>query len=605
MQRTDRIYMAIGMVVMCMLFVPWLILGQDAVVTYHDQLDGEMIAYILQAKHLFDGNVLPEFMNGAAKTALTPPAPASVLLFLGGNYEAALFLMQLLGRLVGFVGMFLLVKDVTGNGLAALVAGGLYGALPFLPVYGFSQYGLPMLVWCVLQLKKGKHRIAGLAYGALFAVNSSLALVGFAVLAVGGVWLVIQAVTMLVTKKAQEKETQGINRNRDRKSDVEETQKQPWLSRGLWLQLCLWFVLLMGYVCTNLSLIKQILGIGESIVSHKTEYVLAAEGFGSGWINGLLYGGQHSQDYHLSFLIVGIVVLVLAAITARKSKVCKKLTENALWAVVVNVFLAAAAALWNSSFGIMLRENLGALGAFQVDRFLWISPCLWYLFLGCVLAVIMELWDASRKKTTALCGILMLVALGVCSVQILKNSDVKSNIQKLRNPDYAAMSYEDYYAIGVYEQVADFMAEYTGQEQSEYRVVSLGIDPAAALYHGFYCLDGYSNNYSLEYKHAFREVIAPALQESEYLRAYYDDWGNRCYVFGSECPGYYTIEKNGFYFSHLELNTEALAALGGDYLFSAAYIANAEELGLELLREEPFETDESYYRIFVYEVNER
>ena len=55
--------------------VPCLLLGEDAIFTYHDQLDGELIAYMLQARHLFRGNILPEFMNGASKTALTMPAP--------------------------------------------------------------------------------------------------------------------------------------------------------------------------------------------------------------------------------------------------------------------------------------------------------------------------------------------------------------------------------------------------------------------------------------------------------------------------------------------------------------------------------------------------
>ena len=50
--------------------IPYLMLGKDAVFVYHDQLDGEVIAYLLQARHLWDGSsVLPEFMNGAAKTA--------------------------------------------------------------------------------------------------------------------------------------------------------------------------------------------------------------------------------------------------------------------------------------------------------------------------------------------------------------------------------------------------------------------------------------------------------------------------------------------------------------------------------------------------------
>ncbi len=566
MKKTDTLCFGIGAVLICMLLIPCLILGEQAVVTYHDQLDGEMIAYILQAKHLGSGDVLPEFMNGASKTALTPPAPLSVFLFLGGNYEAALFVMQLMGSLVGYAGMFLLIREVTGKSFPAMVAGGLYGALPFLPVYGFSQYGLPMLVWCVLQLKERKRTGICLAYGLLYALNSSLALVGFAVLAALAVWFVAEA--------------------------IREKEKRSWRRPLLWL------VLLGGYVVTNLSLIGQILSVGENMVSHKTEYALAAEGFGTGVLNGLLYGGQHSQDYHLSFLVAGAVVLAASFIGDAQTGAIKRLRRVALWAVGCNVLLAAAAALWNSGLGVGLREKLGALGAFQVDRFLWLSPCLWYLFLGCILALVMEM----RKGVHLLCGAVLVAALGICSLQIVKNSDFKANVQKLRNPEYKAMSYGDYYAIGVYEQVKDFMAQYTGLDQSQYRVVSLGIDPAAALYHGFYCLDGYSNNYSLEYKHAFREVIAPALQESAYLQDYFDNWGNRCYLFGSECPGYYTIEKNGFYFSHLELDTEALQRLGGDYLFSAAYIANAEELGLVRLHEEPFETEDSYYRIWVYEI---
>lgn len=109
-------------------------------------------------------------------------------------------------------------------------------------------------------------------------------------------------------------------------------------------------------------------------------------------------------------------------------------------------------------------------------------------------------------------------AAAVCGVQILLAGDVKSNIQKLRNPDYGLLSYREYYAIGVMEQVKDFLGEAAGTEPSEYRVVSLGIDPAAALYHGFYCLDGYSNNYPAEYKHDFRRVLAPELERSDYLK---------------------------------------------------------------------------------------
>ena len=88
-----------GLVLVFLTLLPGFALGENAIFTYHDQLDGEVIAYLLQAKHLFSGSTLPEFMNGASKTALTMPAPACVLFFLGGNALFGLNAMLLMGKL--------------------------------------------------------------------------------------------------------------------------------------------------------------------------------------------------------------------------------------------------------------------------------------------------------------------------------------------------------------------------------------------------------------------------------------------------------------------------------------------------------------------------
>lgn len=569
-EKKNRAVFLAGLIAVLLTVIPTLLLGEDAIFTYHDQLDGEVIAYVLQARHLFCGDALPEFMNGASKTALTMPAPAFVLLFLTGNACFALTVMLFFGRFFGYVGMYLLAKEVTENGEAAAVAGVLFGWLPFLPVYGLSQFGIPMLFWCALQLKKRRYVVCAFLYTALYALTSSLVLVGFGVLGMGVLWLIWCA----------------------------RRQKKALLRTfGAWL-------LLLGiYIAENFRLLAELLGIGEATVSHKAEYVLAADSFSGLLGQYLTKGGQHSEDYHLwlSITALGLLLLSFAFRTARTKALQKSMGVCLGW----NALFVLTAAVWDSAPGIWLRGRLSVLGAFQLDRLLWIAPCFRYLFFACAIAIGAEIFARRSRAVGGIALTVISAAALVTGGQILLSGDVKSNVQKLRNSDYPILSFRDYYAPEVMEQVEEYLWEMTGQSPEEYRVVSLGIDPAAALYQGFYCLDGYSNNYSLEYKHAFREILEPELDRSEYLRDYFDNWGNRCYLFSAECPGYYTIEKNGFYFRDYRLNTEALAELGGDYLFSAAYIANAAEQGLTLLREEPFETEDSYYRIFVYQVEAR
>ncbi len=571
--------------------IPNFILGEDSIFTAHDQLDGEMIAYVLQARNLFGGEWLPEFMGGMWKTALTLPAPACVLLFLSGNYFAALLAMQAAGRLAGFVGMYLLVrKSTVGTRWIAAAAGLLYAFLPFLPVYGLSQYGIPLLFWCVLEIREKKHLLFCYGYVVLFALNSSLVLAGFALLGMGGLYLL-----------------------------WELWRRDPLETKGKFRLLAAWLLLLGVYLAENVRLLAQILGLGGEIVSHKTEYVLGTEAFGEAFLRNLLKGGQHSEGYQELLILTTVILVSVCLPIFLKTGKGQPVLAEAVWQGKIagnlrcmgaclgwNIFAALAAAFWTGGAGVTIRSSLGELGAFQLDRVLWISPCLWYLAAAAGAEILLALWKESLgslgKAVLGVCLLCLGMAAGVTGVRILMAGDVKSNLQKLRNPDYDLLSYRDYYAVGVMEQVRDFLAEQTGKAQEEYRVVSLGIDPAAALYHGFYCLDGYSNNYSLTYKHRFRRIIAPELEKSDYLRAYFDDWGNRCYLFSAECPGYYTIEKNGFYFQHYQPDTEALKKMGCDYLLSAAYIQNASEEGLRLMNEVPFETENSYYCIYVYEV---
>lgn len=595
-QRIETIWFLLGALAVLFMAVPYLVLGKDSIFVYHDQLDGEVIAYLLQARHLWDGsNVLPEFMNGAAKTALTMPAPACALLYRILPAELALACMQVSGSFIGYLGMFLLIRwagEVSDSlqkrkGLVSFLAmtvGCMYAYLPFLPVYGLSQYGLPLLLYCVLRLAEKDRSKCSVFFSYLylifFGVNSSLVLSGFAVLGVWAVW----ELAALFGKHFSAR------------------------------QAIAWGILLLTYVAENGALLFQVLGGQGNEVSHKTEYVLSPAGFLGQFGTNLLQGGQHSVDYHAGI----VIVFVLAVVSVwRRKQTAGRMQRAMLYSFCSIVFFAAAAALWDSSIGITIRSQLGALKGFQANRVLWLSPCLWYFILGCSLLLLAEQlperasqteeadMPAHRKNgmSVIIAGVALLLTAATAG-KILLESNAKPNLQKLVNRNYGAMSFRDYYAIDVLDQVQEYIRENFKEEPEDYRVVSLGIDPAAALYHGFYCLDGYSNNYSLEYKHRFRELIAPELDKSEYLADNFDHWGNRCYLFSAECPGYYTIEKGGFYFQNYEINAESLRQLGGRYLLSAAYIDHSEDTGLELVRPDAFETEDSYYRIYLYRVME-
>lgn len=161
------------------------------------------------------------------------------------------------------------------------------------------------------------------------------------------------------------------------------------------------------------------------------------------------------------------------------------------------------------------------------------------------------------------------------------------------------MTWQQFYAEDLFRQVDDLI----GRPKEEYRVVSLGIYPAAASYNGFYCLDAYSNNYDVEYKHEFRKVISGELIKSDYLTDWFDHWGNRCYIVLAQTNNYFTFEKRwGTVIRDTDLAWEQLRTMGCDYIISAAYIIDADRMGLKLLNEEPIESENSWYRLFVYQL---
>lgn len=558
-----------GLILLVLAQIPTIVLGTGAIVPYHDQLDGEVIAYMYQAKYLFDNiGIIPEFLSGAPKTALVPPAPLAVVFFAVFSPFVAYNLLCFFAQLCAYIGMFFLCMRVTGHKYIALMVALLYMFIPFLPVYGLTHYGAPLLLLSFWELYNKRNIFVSYICIMLYAAMSSFVLVGFAWIGVGFVFSLV----ILLSKSRQ---------------------------KHFHLPIAVG-VMTVVYFLENFTLIAQTLGFAEGFISHKADYQLTATPLLIQIWSNLKDSGYYMPDSHgmIIPIVVGAVMLFVTTLK-KQSAENKKIFYYLVGDIAFIVIIAVLAAVSETSYAVEMRQNMGALGSFNISRMLWMLPAFWYIALAISVTI---LWNCIGKIRwiSYVYSSLLLLVLGFV---IMKSSFIKPCLQEILLPDYDNISWSDYYALGVMDQVEAFIKNEEGLQIEEYKVASLAIDPCAALYHGFYCIDGYSNNYPLEYKTKFRTIIEKEIDKSEYLRSYFDAWGNRCYLLSAELPGYYNVEKGSFYYVNLELNTKALKEMGCDYILSAAYIIPNDSMDVTLLREEPFSTEDSYYNIYIYRVN--
>lgn len=590
-----------GLLLACLAMLPYCILGTGSIVTYHDQLDGELMSYILTAKYLFTGiTIYPEIMDGLPANGAVPPAPAFVLLYKVFRPFIAFMISQWLINIIAFTGMYLLLNKVSHmrHPKVSFLISIIFMLLPFYTVYGLCIPGQPYVCLAYLSLatqtsmfsekvRKGKvfsvPKLMAYFIIILYGLCSSLTLVGFACL------LAVLTFGIAIT---------GLHLTKKK-----EVFPVPVIIG--------FFFLLLSYLATNFSLILQVLFPSTGYVSHKTEYVISPENFISSFRTALFQGISYAQSYP-TILLAFVVILLLISILLHilHCKLPASLHYILLLAAII-VLISFWYAFYHGTFMTDFRNQAGGIWLeFNLDRVAWLLPTCWCLLaIYCfdyLLALFQQL-SSGKFKILLKKGsrILVLLILMLWGGQVLLQSSIKPNIAKIvklaTGREYYALDWDNFFASDIFSQINEAI----GKPQDSYHVISIGIYPVAAAYNGFYCLDGYSNNYPLSYKHTFRKIIAGELAKSDYITALFDDWGNRCYVTTAEQNNYYTFEKkwNSVIYD-LDLNIEQLQEMNCQYIFSAAYLLNADDMGLTLLQDAPFETDGSWYHIYVYVVPE-
>lgn len=592
-KKLNITFIVLGCVLCVLSMLPFFILGEKSIITYSDQLDGEMITYILNAKHLFDGlDYYPELMNGIPSAGMTSPAPFFILLFKVFSPFVSFMIMTLMVRLSGFLSMYLFTKELTGKSAIGFAVGMAFMMMPYYPVYGLCILGQGF-VWCALiwLIKEEKSRaktILAYVFVVLYSLTSSLALVGFAVIIVT---FIVGVITFFKSKLSALK------------------------------VLIADALMVVTYAFTNLPLIKQLVGIGSDFVSHKSEIIVQKRTALDIMERYLLGSDQYTsccQKVIIPFVFLAVIasIILLSVKTASAKKESagnaqnnktdkeKKLTVIYKKTVYIALFIAAIMAFiffYNTSAVVALRNSkTGMIHDFTFERFSWLLPVAFMALLAESINVLIESVKTLNKKVFKyiVTGVSFAVCLLVFAIAGFKSDSKTSLMRLIKGSGYKQISFGQFYSEDLFDEVERTI----GRNREDYNVISLGLLPASAAYNGFHCLDAYSNNYDVNYKHEFREIMAGELAKSEYYTDYFDNWGNRCYVYMS---AYKTGINASFYnisFEGLDLDFEKAKEMGAAYVISASPIVDYDSYNLRLLNETPISSEDCWYELYVYEI---
>lgn len=552
--------------------LPLLIFQGQSVITIHDNLDSEIPIRVVLAKSgtMFDDRgEVEQIMNGLPRTAMTSGLNVVMLLFWLFPPLPAYIINYIFVHIVAFIGMYLLLRIhiIKEDNLIASGVAFCFSFLPFYAIYGLSIAGLPLLLYTILNIRSRKESLSGYLFVFLFPLYSSLLFVGIFILVSLSIWLMIDLV-----------------------------QKKP--IRSLFMII---FLLSISYGIVEHGLILAQFG-PEKFLSHRSEWSNWADAKSipfseaieisiSNWVN----GQYHAVSLHRYILLILVPITILYGI------ICKRNLRLIIKLLFVTAIISISMGFSDWNAWVPMKERINLLSEIQV-RFYWFSPLLWYMVFALAL-------DIFLKNKFGVAREIFVIAISLSlfgqTIYIEKNSPelidtISVAIDSVIGKQNQIITYNGFYSEELFKNIQKDI----DKPQSSYRIVSIGIHPGITQYNGFYTLDSYQNNYSLDYKKEFRKIIAAELEKKPSWEFYFDSWGSRCYVFSSELDSYLITKFQSQPIHKLQLNSSALREIaeGKDvYVFSAVDILNFKENNLDFINY--YESDKSPWGIYVYKVD--
>lgn len=533
---------------------PLYILGENAHIRVHDNLDSNIAWYkvLKESGQLFGSidAVIPQIINGLPRNAFGTEFSGIQWLHQLLPSMIAYAISQTITRIVAFLGMYLLLKRhfiKSEKTYQITVWVSLAFALtPFWPSGMLSTLGMPLALWAFLNIREGKHTWKEWLTLLLLPFYSSFVLgFFFFLVAMGLLWLR----DWFVKKKMN----------------------------GVFFSSIAFMTSI--YLMIEYRLVYSL--VFPEAPTSRNEFVSSTLGF---WhtirlvFKNYFLGHTHVLTLH-TLVIVPLSFLALFWIW--RNNVRGTTEKRFLYLFILNFVLSIWYAFWFYKGWEPIKEQVSLLNTFNFARFHFLRPLIIYMMFALGAYI---LWEKGKgwKKFVQICLIVQILVLFAANDEIVYRD---------------RPSFKQFYATAQFQEIE----HYIGKPQSSYRVASIGIHPSIAQYNGFYTLDTYNNFYPLTYKHQFRKIIEKELDKNHTLKKYYDTWGGRCYIFVSELGKKYEFKKDSkVKIKHLQLNMNVFKQMGGQYIFSAIPIMNAEENGLILKKE--FNQKDSAWSIYLYEV---
>ncbi len=510
----SRWYLAAANLVILGSFLPYFILGEDAHLLIHDNLDSNVawVKILLNQGLAFaaPGTVVPAVMNGLPLSSLYATYDIPLLIFDIAGIYPGYALNKLMVALIGFWGMYLLLTrhliEQASHPMVAVGTSLLFALLPFWSFHA-TVSGLPFLFYAFLNLRNDRQHWTNWLIIVLFAFHSVLVLSGIFAGLLLGVMLIYDGFR---SKRVNIRFLSGL------------------------------VVLGLAYLVSHLPLFYTFLT--SDVESHRTEFAKPGLSFKLAAVYAveLFRKGQyhaHSLHWLILFPVIGAILF--------KTKELPRY----FWICLVLILLSCGFHGFKDFEPLKpVFDQLFAVLPLQIDRFYFLHPLFWYILLA------VSLQEVVRVNKVGKAMVLIFV--------ILQGAFLLSNHELIANRK--GPSFNEYYRQDLFAELNSCL----NGKPEDHRIISVGITPDVAQFNGFFTLDGYIADYPLAYKHAFRKVIQRELDRDEFTNDLFNRWGSRVYAISSDLSQY-TGDRQKMTIDTLRYDFNALLKMGGDRILSA------------------------------------